>query len=452
MLETAWNRLMEDGVSSMGLYGMGGVGKTTLLTQINNKLFKKKNAFDIVVWIVVSKDFQIQKIQEEIAKKLSLTGQDWNQKDEDQKSCDIHNVLKRKTFVMLLDDIWEKVDLMKIGVPYPSRENGCKVVFTTRSLEVCGCMGADVEMVVQCLTPHDALELFKKNVGEITLGSHPKIPELASIVAKKCQGLPLALDVIGETMACKRTIQEWQHAIDVLTSYAAEFSGMEDEILSILKFSYDNLKGEHVKLCFLYWALFPEDHRIWKRVLIDYWICEGFIDEIKGMERAENKGYEIIGSLVRSSLLMENGANDVYMHDVVREMALWIASDFGLNEIPKIQNSNIVNRISLMSNKIESISGGLDCLELTALFLQENEKLGSISGPFFLNMPRLVVLDLSGNTNFYELPDEVSQLVSLKYLNISRLGIQCLPVGFRELKNLIHLSPTLYQFVKPQRI
>ena len=142
----------------------------------------------------------------------------------------------------------------------------------------------------------------------------------------------------------------------------------------------------------------------------------------------------------------------VCMHDVVREMALWIASDFGLNEIPKIQNSNIVNRISLMSNKIESISGGLDCLELTALFLQENEKLGSISGPFFLNMPRLVVLDLSGNTNFYELPDEVSQLVSLKYLNISRLGIQSLPVGFRELKNLIHLLPTLYQFVKPQRI
>ncbi|KAG5388525.1 hypothetical protein IGI04_030066 [Brassica rapa subsp. trilocularis] len=125
------------------------------------------------------------------------------------------------------------------------------------------------------------------------------------------------------------------------------------------------------------------------------------------MERAENKGYEIIGSLVRSSLLMENGANDVYLPDVVPEMVLWIGSDFGkkkdnfivqagvgLNEIPKIQNWNIVKRMSLMSNKIEST--------------------------FFLNMLRLVVLDLSGNTNFYELPDEVSQLVSLKYLNMSR--------------------------------
>ncbi|KAF3517048.1 hypothetical protein DY000_02059512 [Brassica cretica] len=72
-------------------------------------------------------------------------------------------------------------------------------------------MEADVEMVVQCLPPHDALELFKKKVGEITLGSHPNIPELARIVARKCHGLPLALSVIGETMASKRTIQEWEH-------------------------------------------------------------------------------------------------------------------------------------------------------------------------------------------------------------------------------------------------
>ncbi|CAA7028395.1 unnamed protein product [Microthlaspi erraticum] len=58
-------------------------------------------------------------------------------------------------------------------------------------------------------------------------------------------------------------------------SYAIEFSGMEDKILPLLKYSYDNLKGE------------------------------GIIDGSEGIERAENKGYEIIGDLVRASLLME---------------------------------------------------------------------------------------------------------------------------------------------------
>ncbi|ESQ29120.1 hypothetical protein EUTSA_v10024140mg, partial [Eutrema salsugineum] len=369
VLGRAWNRLMEDEVGIMGLYGMGEVGKTTLLTQINNKFSQKGNSFDIVIWVVVSKDLDIQKIQEEVAKKLGMAGEDWNKKDKDDKACDIHNILRRKKFVLLLDDIWTKVNLAEIGVPFPNRENGCKVIFSTRSQEVCGRMGVDVGMEVQCLAPRDALDLFRKKVGDITLGSHPDIPELANIVSKKCHGLPLALNVIGETMAFKRTIQEWMHAIDVLASYAVEFSGIEDEVLPILKYSYDNLKGEQVKSCLLYCALFPEDHKISKHGLVNYWICEGIIDGSEDMEKAANKGYEIIGSLIRSSLLIEDERNalyEVYMHDVVREMALWIASGFGkqkdhfivragagLHEIPKAKNWSAVRRMSLMNNKIK---------------------------------------------------------------------------------------------------
>ncbi|KAJ4882162.1 Disease resistance protein (NBS class) family [Raphanus sativus] len=48
-LEIVWNCLMEDGVSIMGLFGMGGVGKTTLLTHINNEFLKTKDAFNIVM-------------------------------------------------------------------------------------------------------------------------------------------------------------------------------------------------------------------------------------------------------------------------------------------------------------------------------------------------------------------------------------------------------------------
>ncbi|CAA7023500.1 unnamed protein product [Microthlaspi erraticum] len=106
-------------------------------------------------------------------------------------------------------------------------------------------------------------------------------------------------------MSCKRRVEEWRHAINVLTSYATEFSGMEDKILPLLKYSYDNLKGEDVKSCLLYCALFPEDDLISKKNLIDYLIGEGIIDGSEGIERAENKGYEIIGDLVRASLLME---------------------------------------------------------------------------------------------------------------------------------------------------
>ncbi|CAA7044012.1 unnamed protein product [Microthlaspi erraticum] len=240
MLDKAWKHLMKDGVGIMGMYGMGGVGKTTLLMQINNKFSEERCGFDFVIWVVVSKELHVEKIQDEIAQKVGLDGEKWEKKKKSQKTIDLYNFLKKKRFVLFLDDIWEKVDLTEIGVPFPAPENRCKVVFTTRKQ------------------------------GD----SDPEIPKLAKDVARKCGGLPLALNVIGETMSCKKTVEEWRHAINVLTSYATEFSGMEDKILPLLKYSYDNLKGEDVKSCLLYCALFPEDDLISKKYLIDYLIGE----------------------------------------------------------------------------------------------------------------------------------------------------------------------------------
>ncbi|CAA7044019.1 unnamed protein product [Microthlaspi erraticum] len=111
----------------------------------------------------------------------------------------------------------------EIGVPFPAPENGCKVVFTTRRQDVCKRMGVEDPMEVKCLAEKEAFDLFQKKVGERTLGSDQEIPELAKDIARKCGGLPLALNVIGETMSCKKTVEEWRHAKDVLASYAIEF-------------------------------------------------------------------------------------------------------------------------------------------------------------------------------------------------------------------------------------
>ncbi|KAF8058996.1 hypothetical protein N665_1235s0005 [Sinapis alba] len=453
-LERAWNRLTKDTVGIVGLHGMGGVGKTTLLTQINNKFSRTGEGFNIVIWVEVSRNASVHKIQESIAKKLGLVGKEWDEKDEKERALDIHNVLRRKKFVLLLDDIWEKVNLHAIGVPYPSTESGCKVVFTTRSQDVCGRMGVNDPIEVTCLDSDKAWELFKKKVGENTLESHTDIPKLARKVAEKCRGLPLALNVIGETMACKSTVQEWHLALDVLNSSAQEFSGMEDEILPILKYSYDNLKGEQVKSCFLYCSLFPEYDHLEKERLIEYWICEGFIDEKEGRERALYLGYAILGTLVRASLLEEVEYRSLLrIHDVVRDMGLWIASDLGkhkercivqtdigLPEVPKVKKWKDVRKMSLMGTSIEKISESPDCPEITTLLLRDNTRLTTISGDFFRSMPRLLVLDLSWCINVNGLPEQISRLSSLRCLDLSRTQIDQLPVGFQELKMLIHLN------------
>ncbi|VVA91081.1 unnamed protein product [Arabis nemorensis] len=460
ILEKAWNHLMDDGTKIMGLYGMGGVGKTTLLTQINNKfvdLCDKNDGVEIVLWVVVSGDLQIHKIQEEIGKRIGYKGVEWNRNTRNQKAVDILNLLSKKRFVLLLDDIWRKVDLTEIGIPNPTSENGCKIVFTTRSQEVCASMGVHDPVEVRCLGTNDAWDLFKKKVGNFTLESHPDIPKLARKVAGACRGLPLALNVIGETMACKKTTQEWNHAVDVLKTYAADFSDVKEKILPILKYSYDNLESDCVKSCFQYCSLFSEDTPIDKDRLIDYWICEGFIDEYESKKEAVNQGYAILGTLVRASLLLEGGKYNnksfVKMHDVVREMALWISSDLGkhkgnyivragvgLNELPKVKDWKVVKRMSLVNNRIEEIHGSHECPKLKTLFLQDNRHLVSISGEFFRSMPRLVVLDLSWNVNLSGLPEQISELVSLRYLDLSESNIWRLPVGLQKLKKLMHLN------------
>ncbi|KAG7557150.1 Leucine-rich repeat [Arabidopsis suecica] len=307
-------------------------------------------------------------------------------------------------------------------------------------------MGVDKEIEVTCMMWDDAWDLFTKNM-EDTIKSNPEILEVARSVAKKCKGLPLALNVIGEVMARKKTVEEWHHAANVLSSSAAQFSGMEAEILSILKFSYDDLADGKTKKCFLFCALFPEDYEIGKDDLIDYWVG----NELIGGAKLNYEGYAIIGALKNACLLIESESKDkVKMHDVIRDMALWIPLGFGgpqeklvvaeenARKIPKIKDQEALSSISLISNRIEEACVSLDCPNLGTVLLRDN-KLRNISQDFFYRVPILRVLDLSLNANLTRLPN-ISNLVSVRYLNLSCTGLKDLPNGLYELNKLIYLN------------
>ena len=81
MLETTWSLLMEKDVGIWGLYGMGGVGKSTLLEKINQKLLEKKNEFEVVIFVWVSRDLQVEKIQNEIGERLGICDEEWKKKN-----------------------------------------------------------------------------------------------------------------------------------------------------------------------------------------------------------------------------------------------------------------------------------------------------------------------------------------------------------------------------------
>ncbi|CBI21682.3 unnamed protein product, partial [Vitis vinifera] len=415
-----WKWLQDDGekVSSIGLYGMGGVGKTTLLTRTNNELHKTRVEFDAVIWVTVSRPANVEKVQQVLFNKLEIPKDKWEGRSEDERAEEIFNVLKTKKFVLLLDDIWERLDLSKVGIPPLNHQDKLKMVFTTRSKQVCQKMEATKSIEVNCLPWEDAFALFQTKVGADTISSHPDIPKLAEMVAKECDGLPLALITTGRAMAGAKTPEEWEKKIQMLKNYPAKFPGTEEDLFRVLAISYDSLPDEAIKSCFLYCSLFPEDYEISHRKLIQLWIGEGFLDEYDNIQEARNQGEEVIKSL-QLACLLEN-KNKFVVKDGVESIRA--------QEVEKWKKTQ---RISLWDSNIEELR----------------------EPPYFPNMETFLasckVLDLSNNFELKELPEEIGDLVTLQYLNLSRTSIQYLPMELKNLKKLRCLILKNMYFLKP---
>ena len=455
LFQEVWRLLQDERVGTIGIYGMGGVGKTTLLKEINNKFLEPSiNDFDIVIWVVVSKPTNLERVQETIRSRLQIPDDRWKGSEDDDKAAEICRILKTKKFVLLLDDIWERLDLLRVGIPPLGDGNQSKIVFTTRSADVCGGMAAQKSIKVECLEEKEALSLFQAKVGEDTLNTHPDIPKLAEMVAKECKGLPLALIVIARAMASAKTPEEWERNIQKLRIHPKDVAGTENDLFSKLAFSYDSLPAEATRSCFLYCSLFPEDDQIPSTHLIQLWIGEGFLDEYVDIQEARNQGGEIIQMLKRACLLeacttpFSQEEEYLKMHDVIRDMALWLACEKGkkknkfvvkdgvrLIRAQEVEKWKDAQRIALWNEtSIEELREPPHFPNAeTILFLSD---LTLFPNGFFTNMSIIRVLDFSNNILLTKLPLEIGNLVTLQYLNLSGTRIEYLPMELKNLKKL----------------
>lgn len=163
MLQKVWRCIEDKSLRVIGLYGIGGIGKTTLLHRINNLFLSLSHDFVEVILVSVSKQPDVKNIQNTILQKLGLPEGSRFVSTEENATLICRRLEERK-FLLLLDDIWERLDLNRVGIPLPDDQNESKVIFTTRSEEVCGLMGAQQNIKVECLTQEEALRLFRMKV------------------------------------------------------------------------------------------------------------------------------------------------------------------------------------------------------------------------------------------------------------------------------------------------
>uniref|UniRef100_A0A2N9HDE3 AAA+ ATPase domain-containing protein n=1 Tax=Fagus sylvatica TaxID=28930 RepID=A0A2N9HDE3_FAGSY len=175
--------LGDGNINMIGVWGMAGVGKSTLVREVAKKV-KEEKLFDEVAIAIVKQSPDLKKLQVEIAEKLDLK---FDKESLSGRADLLRERLtkdKNKKILVILDDIWEKLDLDEIGVP----SKGCKVVVTSRDRDILSTwMGTDKVFELQVLPKEEAWSLFEKFSGDSLKDSN--LRSRAIEVSTACAGL-----------------------------------------------------------------------------------------------------------------------------------------------------------------------------------------------------------------------------------------------------------------------
>uniref|UniRef100_A0A3N7EF83 Uncharacterized protein n=1 Tax=Populus trichocarpa TaxID=3694 RepID=A0A3N7EF83_POPTR len=407
--EEAFKQIMEalkdDNVNMIGLYGMGGVGKTTLVKEVGT-IARESQLFDEVLIATVSQNPIVKDIQHLMADKLELMN--IKEKNTNPGRADLlRKRLKQvEKMLIILDDVWKDIDLKEIGIPFGDDHRGCKILLTTRRTNVCSSMKCQQKVFLRELPEKEAWDLFRINAD--LLDGHPTLNTVAREVARECQGLPIALVTVGRALRDQSALQ-WEFACRQLKE--SKFACMEqidekNNAYTCLKLSYDYLQLKETKSCFVLCCLFPEDYDIPIQDLTRYAVDYGLHHDTEPIEDARKRVSVAIENLKDCCMVLGSETEEhVKMHDLVRDVAIHIASEeYGfmvkaglrLEKWPMSDTSfEGCTTISLMGNQLAELPEGLVCPQLKVLLLELDNRL-NVPQRFFEGMKEIKVLSLKG--------------------------------------------------------
>ncbi|KAH9752715.1 Disease resistance protein [Citrus sinensis] len=442
-LKSIQNALTDVNVSIIGVYGMGGIGKTTLVKEFARQAREKK-LFDRVVFSEVSQTPDIKKIQGEIAEKLGL---ELSNEAEYRRASRLYERLKNENKILvILDNIWKHLDLETIGIPFGNDHKGCRLLLTARDNNVLLSMGSKDNFLIGNLNEEEAWRLFKIMIGDDV--DNCKFKSIAINVAQACGGLPIALTTVARALRNK-SLHEWKNALrELQTPSMVNFEGVPAETYSSIELSFKYLKGEQLKKIFLLCSLIGNS--FWFRDLFRYSMGLGIFQGVNRMVDARNKLYALLHELRDCCLLLEGDSIEQFsMHDVVCDVAISIACReqhvFSVRsevvwEWPDEDALKKCYAISLLYSSIHEVSEELECPQLEFLLIHPKDSFVEVNIPdnFFKGMKKLRVVDLTG-MRLFSLPSSIGLLANLQTLCLetSMLGDIAI-IG--KLKNLEILS------------
>nr|ABF81452.1 TIR-NBS type disease resistance protein [Populus trichocarpa] len=282
------------------LYGIGGVGKTIIAKSVFNQNIHK---FEGKSFLSNFRSKDIVCLQRQLLSDiLKKTIDEIN--DEDEGILKIKDALCCRKTLIVLDDVDKRDQFNKIIGMQNWLCKGSKIIVTTRNKGLFSANDIErVEFKVEPLDNEKSLELFSWNA----FGQADPVDgfvEDSWRIVHHCNGLPLALRVIGSLLSGKGR-EIWESALQQMEVI------LNFEVQKVLRISYDFLDGDYPKNLFLDIACFFNGMDVDDAVRI-----------LDGLDKGARFG---IDNLIDRCLVEINNDQRLWMHQLVRDMGREIA-------------------------------------------------------------------------------------------------------------------------------
>uniref|UniRef100_A0A0E0PW76 NB-ARC domain-containing protein n=1 Tax=Oryza rufipogon TaxID=4529 RepID=A0A0E0PW76_ORYRU len=371
-----------DNVPVLPIFGIGGVGKTTLAQFIYNDPRVQAHFGNRRVWVCVSDLFDKKRVTKEIIESFNreeykpLCGLDALQ-------VELMEQLERQKFLLVLDDIWQEAidEWESFYAPFKNGPKGSMILVTTRFTTVADRVATNNCKPIQLegLDRDIFWEFFSKCAfGEECPESYPQLQDIGQSIASRLCGSPLAAKTTGRLLNMKLTVQHWE------TVQNRGITRLQDMGIRYL----DDLRS---RFLFQTDPMYPDQTRYVMHDLIHDMAQSVYVDECLLMQDLRSR-------------------NERRMLHVVRHMSVKVADESLKNGMRGIQDLN----------KLNSLRFGIKLnVEIT----------------WFNQLSNILYLSLKG-CKLVKLPESIGELNSLRYLDISRSGVQELPKKFCSLYSL----------------
>nr|WIL60042.1 nodulation protein [Melilotus officinalis] len=389
-------------VCIIGIWGMGGSGKTTMAKAIYNQIhrrFEGRTSFVESIREVCDNNSRgVIHLQQQ----LLLDVLKIKQKIHSISSgiAKIKERLRGQEAFVVLDDVTTSVQLQNLCADPKLFGLGSVLIITTRDLRLLNSLSGDHIFTMTEMDKHQSLELFCWHAFQ---QPNPRkgFSELTKKVVAYCGGLPLALEVLGSYLS-KRTEQEWRSALSKLEKIP------NDQVQQKLRISYDGL----------------EDHTL-KDIFLD--ICCFFIGKKRADVTEILNGCGLhadigIAVLIERSLVKVEKNNKLQMHDLLRDMGRAIVGESSVKEPAKHSRlwfHEDVKDVLLKKSGTEIVEG--------LIFKLQRTQRTTFGTNAFQEMKKLRLLKLDGVVLFGDYGLISKQL---RWVDWHRPTFKCIPDDF----------------------